>query len=226
VMRSIALSLLLLARLAFAQADAGVLKPVVAVLYFDVDDRLGDRTIFRKGLAEMLITDFVESRQLTVVERSRLEDVLKEQKLQQTKAFDQATAVKLGRLLGAHYQVTGSIQPHTKGRLLLEARVISVLESVNVTSARAIVADDDVLAAEQELVVKLLKGLSDPTKITLTPPAKKTFKLPLDTAVKYAQALDAKDAKEPEKQKALLTDVLKAQPDFILARVDLAALAK
>lgn len=216
----------LLAPAAFAQADAGTPRPVVSVLYFEVDDRLGELTIFRKGLAELIITDLVESQKLAVVERSRLEDVLKEQKLQGTKAFDQSTAVKLGQLLGAQYQVTGTILPHVKGKLLIDARVISVLEARVIASARAVVIDDDVLAGEQELVAKLLKGLTDPTRLPLPPPPKRTYKLPLDTAVKYARALDAKDARQPEKQKLLLDEVLKAQPDFILARVDLAALAK
>jgi TolB-like protein len=226
MMRLLLLLSCLVAPAAFAQADAGQSRPVVSVLYFDVDERLGELTIFRKGLAELLITDLVESQKLTVVERSRLEDVLKEQKLQGTKAFDQSTAVKLGQLLGAQYQVTGTILPHVKGKLLIDARVISVLEARVIASARAVVIDDDVLAGEQELVAKLLKGLTDPTRLTLPPPPKRTYKLPLDTAVKYARALDAKDAKQPEQQKVLLDEVLKAQPDFILARVDLAALAK
>jgi TolB-like protein len=225
-MRVLLLFVALLARVALAQADGGTPRPVVSVLYFEIDDRLGDLTLFRKGLAELLITDLVESQKLAVVERARLEDVLKEQKLQGTKAFDQSTAVKLGQLLGAQYQVTGTILPHVKGKYLIDARVISVLEAKVIASARAIVIDDDVLAGEQELVAKLLKGLTDPTRLALPPPPKRTYKLPLDAAVKYAQALDAKDGKQPEKQKALLTEVLKAQPDFILARVDLAALAK
>ncbi|MCU0699165.1 MAG: CsgG/HfaB family protein [Myxococcaceae bacterium] len=225
-MRLFPLVVWLLASVAWAQADAGTARPVVSVLYFEIDDRLGELTIFRKGLAEMLITDLVESRQLSVVERSRLEEVLKEQKLQGTKAFDQSTAVRLGQLLGAQYQVTGTVLPHVKGKLLIDARVISVLEARVIASARAVVVDDDVLAGEQELVAKLLKGLTDPTRLSLTPPPKRAYKLPLQTAVTYAQALDAKDAKQPEKQKVLLTEVLKAQPDFILARVDLAALAK
>ncbi len=215
-----------LATMAAAQPDGGVERPVVSVLYFDVDDKLGDLTMFRKGLAEMLITDLAPSGNITVVERARLEDVMGELKLQSTKNFDQKTIVQIGNMIGAHYQIAGTILKPSKDSLLIEAKVISLLTTKVVVTARARITNDDILDGEQVLVAKLIAGLADGTKLKLEAPAKKAVKLKLDTAVKYGQALAAKDQKDPEKAKVLLNQVVTEQPDFILARMDLAALAK
>lgn len=217
---------LALAATASAQADAGASRPVVAVLYFDVDDKLGDLTMFRKGLAEMLITDLVAAEKLDVVERARIEDAMKELKLQGTKNFDQKTAVAIGGMVGAHYQVAGTILKPSKDALLLEAKVFRLVDLKVVVTARAKITSDDILEGEQVLAAKLIAGLSDTAKLQLATPPKKAVKLKLDTAVKYGQALAAKDEKDKEKAKALLNQVVTEQPDFILARLDLAALAK
>lgn len=221
------LAALTLATLANAQADAGVEKrPVVAVLYFDVDDKLGDLTMFRKGLAEMLITDLVAAGKLTVVERSRIEDALKELKFQGTKNVDQKTAVAIGGMVGAQFQITGTILKPSKDSLLLEARVFRLQDMKILVTARARITSDDIFEGEQQLAQKLLAGLSDGAALTLTAAPKKPVKLKLETAVTWSRALDAKDAKDPEKAKQLLNQVVTEQPDFILARLDLAALAK
>jgi predicted Zn-dependent protease len=95
-----------------------------------------------------------------------------------------------------------------------------------VVTARAKITSDDILDGEQQLVAKLIAGLADTSKRALAAPAKKAMKLKLDTAAKYGESLNARDAKDKEKAKTLLDQVVKEQPDFILARLDLAALAK
>lgn len=224
--RLASLAALTLAAVVHAQPDAGSARPVVAVLYFDVDDKLGDLTMFRKGLAEMLITDLVAAGNLDVVERARIEDAMKELKLQGTKNFDQKTAVQVGGMVGAHYQVAGTILRPSKDALLLEAKVFRLVDLKIVVTARAKVTSEDIFEGEQALVAKLIAGLSDTAKLTLAARPKKAVKLKLDTAVKYGQALSAKDEKDKEKAKTLLNQVVTEQPDFILARLDLAALAK
>lgn len=216
-----------LAHLALAQPDAGAARPVIAVLYFDVDEKLGDLTMFRKGLAEMVITDLVAAGSIDVVERARIEDALAELKLQATKNFDQKTAVQVGGMVGAHYQITGTILRTSKDALLLEARVFRLSDLKVVVTARAKITNDDILDGQQVLVGKLLSGLSDAAKLSApVAPPKKAVKLSLDTAMKYSRSLEARDRKEPEKAKELLNQVVKEQPDFILARLDLAALAR
>lgn len=215
---------LLVALPAFAQ-DGGVAKPKVAVMYFDVDDRLGDLVVFRKGLAQMLITDLVATEKLTVVERSAMEDVTKELDLKDSKYFKNGKLIELGDLLQVHWKVTGSILPVKTG-LIIDAKLISMRTAQVVKSARVMFSKDDILEGEQKLAEKLVAAIAEAEKTPLTLPERKAGKLKLDSAVKYGNALAAKDAKDPAKAQALLKELVAEQPDFILARIDLAGLAK
>jgi len=62
------------------------------------------------AVSEMLTSHFVGKPGFTVVERSEMEKVFKEQALQQTGAMDVDTAVNLGKVLGAKTLVLGSVE--------------------------------------------------------------------------------------------------------------------
>jgi hypothetical protein len=67
----------------------------IAVIYFDNGSDKGEIARLRKGLADMLISDLTKIKMLNVIERARLEELLKEQKLNNSKEFDPATASKV-----------------------------------------------------------------------------------------------------------------------------------
>src|SRR4051812_45206452 len=60
------------------------------------------------GIAETLTTELGRIRDLTLVERSQLNEALKEIKLGQSGVVDTATAQKAGRAIGADSVVIGS----------------------------------------------------------------------------------------------------------------------
>lgn len=224
-------AVLLLAPGALAQKDGGAApkadrRPLLAVLYFDVDDKAGELTVFRKGLAEMMISDLVQNDQVRVVERARLNDVLDELKLGQSGKVDPKTAVQVGRLLQAHYLVTGSIIPMGK-KLIFTMRAIVVQEGQVIATSKELGTDEDVMAAEVKMVGELQARLA--AHLQQAPPEaakKEAVRLRYDTAVKYGQAQDLKDKNDKKAAAAKLTEVVKEQPDFVLARLDLLALTK
>lgn len=206
--------------------DAGKARPIIAVLYFDADASYTDLVAFRKGLAELVITDLVQAERWRVVERARMEEVLAELKLQESKSFDQATARQVGKMLLARYQVMGSLLK-TKQGVMIQAKLIDVEKNEAIKSVRVVASDDDIFEAEQRLVTQLQARIAEAE--AEQPPAeapKKTGKLRYDTAVKYAQALDAKDRKDKKTAVTKLTEVVKENPDFILAKLDLATLTQ
>lgn len=217
--------LLLLAGPAFAVApDAGV-KPRVAVLYFEAHTEDPDMKEFAKGLAELMINDLLATDAMQVVERSRLEEVLTELKLGESRLADKSTFAKLGKILGAEFLVTGSIVKVGAGKFMLVPRLV-VTELAAVLPLKSYpLSADDILPAEQQAVADIAAQLVKRGSITaaLAPP-KRTHKLPLSTSAKYSRALDAKDKKDPATQKKLLAEVVKDQPDFKLAQLDLLSL--
>ena len=101
-------------------------KKTVAVLYFDYSGESEERTYLRKALAQMLIADLAGTQGITLVERTRLEEVLAELDLSRTKRIDRKTALRVGKLLGAHYLVFGGYFFDDKGRIYVNGRVAHV----------------------------------------------------------------------------------------------------
>src|SRR4051812_38336244 len=90
-------------------ATTAIAEPhTIAVSYFDNTSNDAALDPLRKGLADMLITDLSNVTSLRIVEREKLESLLKEIKLGRTAYFDPKTAQRLGKGLGAEYVLTGS----------------------------------------------------------------------------------------------------------------------
>ncbi|MCX5787321.1 MAG: hypothetical protein NTX64_02260 [Elusimicrobia bacterium] len=84
-------------------------KRTVAVLPFNCDSKLAKQRV-GFALSELLTHHLVSSTEFTVVERADLSRVLEEQSLQMTGAIDTASAVKVGKLVGAELLVSGSVE--------------------------------------------------------------------------------------------------------------------
>ena len=76
----------------------------VAISYFDNTSGLEEYNPLSKGLADMLITDLSNVKSIQIVEREKLESLLQEIDLGESKFMDPSTAQKLGKGLGAGSQ--------------------------------------------------------------------------------------------------------------------------
>jgi TolB-like protein len=237
--------------LAMAQASA----PVVAVLYFDNNSfgkDHGDYDGLGKGIADLLINDMASNASMRVVERDRIQSILQEQSLVQTKSIDPQTAVRLGKLLGAQYMITGGFMSDGKGTLLVTSRVISVETGAITNPVKLQSKGDDVLGLIGQLSTKLNTELKLPARSAAfdrKPPANvgeapaaakqaghqaaatqvasaKTQKLDVKTALLYSKALDEQDSGNPKKAAELYRAVLEKFPDFGPAQQNLAKVQK
>jgi TolB-like protein len=210
-------------------AMAGEGLPVVDVLYFNVNSTEPELEVFRKGLAQMLVTDLAAAGVATVVERDRLEDVLAELKLGQDKRFDQAKAAQVGKLLGSQYHVLGSITGNKFTKVLaIEVKIVDseTGQIVAKSSKRVFAKVEDIFPAEQELAAALVTFVSQLSAKAPIERPKTGGRLSLDGAVKFGRALDAKDKKDKAKAKALLTELVTEQPQFALGKAELLALSE
>ena len=124
------------------------------------------------AFADLLTTDLARSGRLTMVERARLGDVLRELDLSATGRVDQATAPRVGRLLQAGQLVVGALSTSgrtsasgTTGTLRLGVRLTDVRTGAVDQAVDATAPLSDVLAAEKALAFRLFDALG----ITLTP---------------------------------------------------------
>lgn len=194
----------------------------VAVLYFDNNTGSADYDNLGRGMASMMITDLSAVRDIQLVEREHMQDVLKEQEAQRTKYFDQSTAVQTGRLLGAQYIVTGafvSVQPSMR----IDTRVIRVENGEIVKTAKVIGTQDSLFTLQQHLADSLLDGLS----IALSPEQRQQLRTQqerdridhLSTMRGYSQALTLFDRGDYGGAVEKMQPVLRDAPNSLVVQL-------
>lgn len=191
-------------------------KPVVSVLYFEARTKDEELAFAAKGLADMLITDLVAWEGVRVVERTRVEELMKEVDFQQSRYIDKKTAVKLGAALGADYLVMGSLIP-AGDKLTVEARLVRAKTFEDVVTAREQDSKDKIFDIEQRLANQLVAKIDD--KLTANANARRKAKVPdLATVVAYGKVLDLSDKGQLEEAQAAMRALLSKTPTFLLAR--------
>lgn len=209
---SVALSLILVAAPA---------KKTVSVLYFDNDT--GDATYdhLGKGLADMMITDLSQVPGLAIVEREKLEALVKELKLQRSKFFDPATATKIGKGLGARYAVTGALVA-AEPELRIDIRLIDVGTGAILKADKVRGPKDKFFDLQAALVQRFADGLVG--RLTRAEEAKVARSLAANKvsdpkAVNgYGRALDLKDKGNAQAASEAMQGVVVSEPTFALAR--------
>lgn len=117
------------------------------------------------GLADLLMEDLSRSSQLQIVDRLRLDALLRELSLASTGRIDQSTGPRVGRLLRARRIVFGDLSSLPNQRVGVAVRIGDVATSQvrDAISASAPLAD--ILAAEKQLALRLFDQLG----VNLTP---------------------------------------------------------
>lgn len=150
-----AAAVLALPAVARAQADN---RPVVAILPFD-NNSIGkdarDYDGVGKGIQDLLITDMASNAKIRLVDRERIQKVLDEQGMAKAGQIDQATAVRLGKILGAQYFVYGGFLADAKGNMVVTAHATSGESSQISNPLKIQHKTDDALALINELSEKL-----------------------------------------------------------------------
>jgi len=195
--------------------------PLVAVLPFDNQSKDPELDFFQKGLADMVVVDLVNSGAMEVVERMRLQALIDELKLQRTKYFDQATAMRMGQFVGATHVVTGTLQ-ELQGRLRLSVQLIDQGTSKVLVAKDVVGPKSDIFELEEALVKLLLDGLSVRGKMP-TRPAEPTSAA---TLASYGRAVDLADQGQLTAAAARLATLLRESPGFTLGQEAKAAVAR
>ena len=112
------------------------------------------------GLADLLMTDLAQSKQLVVVERLRMDALLRELSLVQSGRVDTATAPRVGKLLGARRLVVGALTQTPGNRVRVDARIAEVPTQQVRAAVSATTSVNDILDAEKELAFRLFRELN------------------------------------------------------------------
>ena len=179
-------------------------KITLAVLYFENNSVVDKDKMepLSKGIADMLITELTKIKAFKVVERERLNDVIDELKLQQTGVFDQSTAQKIGKLLGAQTLLLGSFMNFFGEQIRVDLRIVET-ETGLTLKAEEMTDDLDNLL---QVVKDLASNVTEEMDIQLSSEEQAALEqdkssIAIQSSLYYAQAVETEDkAREKYKQ--------------------------
>ncbi len=192
----------------------------IAIMQFDnfsigkYQEQLG---FLSKGLADFFEHDFRKISSLKVVERDKIDFVLKELKLQESGKVDEATAARVGKILGAQLMVFGSITQLDSRQARMIVRVVKVETSEIIASVDK-EGKPDFVKMEKELVEEIAGQLDiilpDETKNLL----KEGGTGSMDAATLYSKGLDYMDKYDYKKAFEFFKLAYEKDNDFVEAK--------
>lgn len=146
--------------------DASTLAPrSVSVVPFQFAGADTSLTPLGYALADLLLTDLAQSRQLVVVERLRLDAVLRETQLVAAGAIQRSNAPRIGRIVGARRLVLGRVSQRPQSQLALDLSIVDAQSGALAPLQPATARTTDIIDAEKALVFRLFAELG----VTLSP---------------------------------------------------------
>jgi len=174
------------------------------------------------GLAEILITELGKVKSLQVVERKKINEIIKEMQLAQSGLISEETGVTVGKLLGAKYLVFGSYMVFDK-KIRVDIRIVEVETGLTIKAEEVTNKTSKMFEIIQELSEKILKDLD----IELTKEEKNLLKAS-DTSTEvinlFSKGLEFEEARNMEMAKEYYIKAFKMDKNFKPARKRLKAL--
>lgn len=124
-----------------AEAGSKLANKKIAVVPFSYAD---GRAAAKDGaiVAEKITMRLIKSKKFDIIERSVLDKVMEELKLQASGSMDAATTKQLGKLLGVEAIVTGTLVEMKGGKLEVNARLIKTETAQAIGASQVTVAKD------------------------------------------------------------------------------------
>jgi TolB-like protein len=202
-----------------AQQDT---RPTLAVLPF-TNSAIGaanaELAPLSKGVADLLLMDLAQNTGIRVLERENIQRILDEQNLARDGRVDDATAARVGRLLGAKHMLTGSFVTDSRGQMRLAVRTIDSETGQVVWTHTESGKTEEFL----DIVSKAGRAANTGLKLpALTPQARQTSeakaekqkKVPFQAVMLYSRAIAAQDAGNKTEAIELFNQTISRFPDF------------
>jgi curli biogenesis system outer membrane secretion channel CsgG len=194
----------------------------LAVMPFTVAEHDTLLTPLGFGLADLLMTDLAMSPQLQMVERLRIDAILRELQLVDQGVTDPATAPRAGRLMGARRLLIGTVTTTASGIVQLHARVVDVADG---TVQELVIAEAPlgrIIDAEKALALLVFDRLG----VRLTPAQRLAVEqrqtTQLAALVAFGRGAQADAHGDPVGALAAFADAARLDASFAAARTSLA----
>lgn len=195
-------------------------RPGIAVLPFTNGGSYGqdkeDFAALEKGLAGMLISELAQNPAARVVDREKIQDLLGEQNLGKDGRVDNATAAKVGKLVGARYMVMGNFVD-LYGRFRVDARLVDTETGEILKVVRSdpkLEKRDEMFKMLQSLAERLMAETKLPPLSSQQASAVKARNVPTEALSYYSRALMYQDRGEKVKAAEFFSKALDVFPNY------------
>jgi TolB-like protein len=138
-------------------------RPVVVVFTFQ-NSALGPAHAefdnISTAVQDLLITDMASNAKIRLVDRSHIAEIQSEQNMVKGGMIDPQTAIRLGKIMGAQYAVTGGWIADKEGKAILTGRTIDIETSQIANPQKIEGKTENVLSMISDLSAKLNGGLN------------------------------------------------------------------
>ena len=197
-----------------AQADS---RPGIAVFPFTNGGSFGaereDLEALSIGIQQMLLTELSQNGALRIVERSRLRELLEEQKLGTSGQVDANTAARVGKLVGARYVVTG-VFIDLNGNFRLDGRIVDVETSEILKTAQVRDRRDNLYELLFDLAAKITEDVKLPPLPAELREERRAREIPAEAVTLYSQAQVAQDLGRKERAVELYRQIANRFPQM------------
>lgn len=163
-----------------------------------------------RGLAAMLITDLQQSAgAMTIIEREKIQSLLKEVALSQSGSVDKATAVRVGRILGAQAIAFGSFMV-LMDQVRIDVRIVKV-ETSEMLMAESIVGRSDAFI---ELQKNLARKIAASLRLAMAPETGAGGASDISAALYFSKGLDAVDRGDKDEARRLFAKAVEMDPAY------------
>jgi TolB-like protein len=177
-------------------------------------------SFWSRALASFIIADLAKSQNLRVVDRGHLAEVLQEQRLSATDLSDQATRLRVGKILGAKYFIFGTYNI-VGDQAALTARMDSVETGQILISKSVFGTRNEMRTLSQQLAVDFLRPLDGIVAKEEADSASGSGEQPAAARSYFNQGLMCEQQGKFEQAADLYTKALSASPHYEEARIHL-----
>ncbi|MFL5579254.1 MAG: tetratricopeptide repeat protein [Gemmatimonadaceae bacterium] len=170
-----------------------------------------------RGIAALMVTDLSVAKELTILERERVQALIDEVSLNQSGRVDQSLSVRAGRMLSAGRLVQAGITQLPDRALRLDAAVIDVPTTQALSNAQAENRLEQIFALEKQVVMQILGALG----VRLTTAEREQLEQrptrSLQAFLAYSSGLLAEDNGNLELASRFFGDAVRIDPGFSAA---------
>ena len=173
-----------------------VSKRTVAILDFNNNSIVDKEKLepLRKGLSEILITEMSQIEAFNIVEREKLRELVTEQEFGQSEMVDQASAQKMGKLLGAQNLLFGAFVHSFGEKIRVDVRIVEVETGRTLRAVEETGDLEDIFDIVKELTKKISKQLKvEMTKEDLERQKSRSAADNFEATLAYSKAIDFED---------------------------------